>query len=272
MYNELLNWSPYNSTTYPSIDSITDSIIFNGFGLQNDKIKVSFKDDQNLPKIDLSDFSNTVVDGGGIINRKYSEKIISFRGTIKGVNNTELLQLIDLFKLKTSAVEWYLDIKYGNSYRRTKATVILSDVFPMEHYNIDWTNFKISFKTVDPFFYDINSEVNTEVNITGNTYIEFTYNWTATSKLLSYMVFWTTVGTDEIKISLWDRSITINETIPSNAIVVIDWVNKLVKVNNVEVDYVWRFPEITNWSNLIYIEVNGTMTYDLTTLYKNNYL
>jgi hypothetical protein len=83
MYNELLNNQLYNETTYPSIDSITDDIIFNGFGLQNNKIKVSFKDDQNLPVIDLSDFTNTVVDGGGIINRKYTEKNITFRGTIK---------------------------------------------------------------------------------------------------------------------------------------------------------------------------------------------
>jgi len=272
MYNEILNWSTYNSTTYQSIDSITDSIIFNGFGLQNDKIKVSFKDDQNLPKIDLSDFSNTIVDGGGIINRKYTEKTITFKGTIKGANNTELLQLIDLFKLKTSAVEWYLDIKHWDTYRRTKATVVSSDVFPMEHYNIDWTNFKITFKTVDPFFYDINSETVTETGITGNTYTEFSYIWTATSRLLCYFVFWTTVGTDEIKISLWDRSITINEIIPSNAILTVDGVNKIVKVNNTEVDYIWRFPDITNGSNLVYIEINGTTTCDLTILYKNNYL
>jgi hypothetical protein len=118
----------------------------------------------------------------------------------------------------------------------------------------------------------VNSESVTETEITGDTLTEFSYTWTAVSKPLLYFIFWATVGTDEIAISLNDRTVTINETIPSNAIVTIDWVNKLVKVNNTEVDYTGRFPEIKNGSNLVSIHINGTMTCDLTILYKNNYL
>lgn len=272
MYNNILNGDTYNSTVYPLSETIQDDIIFNGFGLMNDKFKVSFKDDQNLPVIDLVDFANPVIDWGGILNRRYAEKIITFRGTIKWANNTELLELIDLFKLKTSKIEWFLDIKHGDKYRRTKATVVSSDVFPMEHYNIDWTNFKISFKTVDPFFYDVNSEVYTDTWITGDRYMEFTYNWTATANIITYIVFWTTVGTNEISLSLWDKKITLSENIPSNSIVIMDWINKVVKIGNDEVDYSGRFPSIENWSNQFLLEINGTMSCDVTIIYKNNYL
>lgn len=73
--------------------------------MQNQYITISEKDDDNLPDIDLSTFQNPMLDGGGVLRRRYTNKKITFKGFLKGDDSVDLNNIIDIFKQKTSAVE-----------------------------------------------------------------------------------------------------------------------------------------------------------------------
>jgi hypothetical protein len=73
--------------------------------LQNINIVTNFKNDQDFPIIDLQTWQNPIVDGGGVLNRRFVSKDITLRGTLKSNTENELNTLIDTFKLNTSAVE-----------------------------------------------------------------------------------------------------------------------------------------------------------------------
>lgn len=273
MYNQsAYNQNPYNQSELLSSELITDNIIFNWFGLQNDNICISTHNRDKFPDINLVTYSNPIIDWWAVLNRQYSRKLITFTGTIKSDSAEWLNNLIDLFKLKCSWIESNLDIKINDVYRRSKATVRTLDI-QREHYNINFVRFSISFETQDPFFYEISSETITETDITQNSYniwAVYEPNWVSYPKI--YMIFWVVDSTDEISIQLWDRIISINETVEDWDVLIFDWVTKSVKIWWVEIDYTGPFPEMKNWLNLFEFSINGTFTVDITLLYRKNYL
>lgn len=273
-----LNSSEYNQATYDAMQNFllwtaTDDIIFNWLWLQNENISTSFKNDDNLPNIDLNKFQNPVIDWGWVLKRRYTEKQITLKWFLKSTDDQELNNLIDLFKQKTSCVEWYLDIKVNWYYRRTKATVVSNNLFAREHYNINVVPFEITFATLEPFFYNKQDETITETGITGDYAIEFNYNWTAPSQPRVYFIFWAgTVDTDTMTFKLNWKQLTVNEAVEDWDILLYDSITKSVTINWVEVDYVWAFPQIQYGNNLFEFEVNWTPNYDITVLYATNFL
>jgi len=273
----MFNQSPYNQQAYnydelSAIDSITDSIIFNWFWLQNANIVTAFKDDEWFPDIDLTTFQNPVVDGWWILNRRYSKKVIKLKWVLKHNSASELQTLIDNFKLNCSAVEWFLDIKTNWIYRRTKATVVSSKVFDKRHFDITRTPYELTFETVEPFFYFRSPETISDLWVSADHNIEFTYNWTAISYPRIYFIFWTVSATDEISMTLNWSTVSISEAITTWDIVILDAEEKSVKLNWTEIEYTWTFPNLVNWSNLFEFEINETFEVDLTILYKTNFL
>jgi len=272
-----LNASQYNQQTYNwtqdfLLTTLFDDIIFNWLWLQNQSIVTSFKDDDNLPDIDLSKFQNPVIDWGWVLKRRYTEKKIKLKWFLKWDTAEELNNLIDVFKLKTSIVEWYLDIKVNWYYRRTKATVISNNILAREHYNITVVPFEITFATLEPFFYNKTDETVTSTGITGDTSVEFAYTWTAPSQPRVYLVFDTTAWTDTMTFKLNDRQLTVNQAMVDWDILLYDSLTKSVYVNGIEVDYTGSFPQIVYWDNLFEFEINGTPLLDITILYATNYI
>lgn len=249
-----------------------DDIIFNWLWLQNVNISTSFKDDDNLPNIDLSTFTNPVIDGGGVLKRRYTKKSITLKGYLKSSDASELNNLIDLFKVKTSVVEWYLDIKVNGYYRRTKATVVKNDILAREHYHINVVPFSITFETLEPFFYNRDNESITLTGITGNTSTETQYTGTAPSNPKIYMVFDVTTGTENIVFSLNNRKISINQAVSDGDVLQFDSITKSVFYNGVEIEYTGSFPQMTYWDNLFDFQVDWSPNVDITILYATNFL
>ena len=271
------NSSEYNQATYNAMQDFlattqTDDIIFNWLWLQNSNITTSFKNDENLPNIDLNKFQNPIIDWGWVLKRRYTSKQITLRGYLKSDDAEELNNLIDLFKQKTSVVEGYLDIKVNWYYRRTKATVVSSNVFARQHFNINVVPYEINFETLEPFFYNKQEETITETWITGNHSTEFRYTGTAPSQPRVYFIFGETTDTDEITFKLNDRELTVNETITEWDILLYDSLTKSVFINGVEVDYTGAFPQIQDGDNLFEFTINGSPIFDITFLYSTNYL
>lgn len=268
----LYNESVYNWATWFVATTLTDDIIFNWLGLQNLNITASFKNDDNLPNIDLNTFQNPIVDGGGVLSRRYTKKDISISWRLKGADGEELNNLIDLFKIKTSAVEGFLDIKINWIYRRVKATVVSSKILDRKHYNITQVPYDITFQTLEPFFYNREDESKTDANVTGDFVTEIEYYWTAPSNPRVYFVFTTWGGTNAMTFDLNNRRLTVNETINDGDVLLFDSIEKTVKINGIEVDYTGTFPQLIYGDNSFQFEINGTPDLDITVLYATNYL
>lgn len=272
-----LNASQYNEQTYNRTQAflastVLDDIIYNWLWLQNENISVSFKNDDNLPWIDLNKFQNPIIDWGWVLNRRYTEKQITLKWFLKSSDADELNNLIDVFKQKTSAVEWFLDIKVNWYYRRTKATVISNNIFPRQHYNITVVPFEITFATLEPFFYNIDEVSITESWLTWNHSMQFTYHWTAPSQPKIYHIFTTAWWANVVTFKLNGREITVSQALSNWDILLFDSLTKTIKINWVEVDYVWAFPQIIYGDNLFEFEINWTPLFDITVLYSTNFL
>lgn len=273
----MYNWSLYNQTLYNWVQDFiswasTDDIIFNWLWLQNLNITTSFKNDDNLPGIEISKYQNPVVDWGWVLNRRYTSKKISLKWYIKADNETDLNNLIDIFKLKTSVVEWFLDIKVNWIYRRTRATVVSNQILDRKHYNITVVPFEITFETLDPFFYNKSDDNFTDAGITGNHSAQFRYYWTAVSQPRVYLIFDTGWWTDTIVFTLNGKQLTVNQAINDWDVLLYDSITKTVTINWIEVDYVWTFPQIQYWDNLFDFQINWAPLLDITILYAINYL
>lgn len=273
----VLNSTVYNQETYNRALwfiawASTDDIIFNWLWLQNLNIVTSFKNDDNLPNIDLNTYQNPIIDWWWVLNRRYTDKKIVLKWFIKSSNKLELNNLIDLFKTKTSVIEWFLDIKVNWFYRRTRATVVSNNILDRKHYNITAVPFEITFESLAPFFYHIEDVTILEAGVVGNKSVWFTYFGTAPSQPVVYFVFTTGWGTNVIKFKLNDRILTLNKAINNDDILAFDSLTKTVLVNWIEVDYVGTFPQIKYWNNLFEFEINWTPLLDITILYSTNYL
>lgn len=271
-YQQYNNWAFNQKRDFIAWVTSYDDIVFNWLGLQNENITTSFKDDDNLPMIQLIDYQNPLIDWGGILNKRYSEKKITLSWRLKSDTAEWLNNLIDIFKEKTSVTEWYLYIRVNGAYRRTKATVVGSDILNRNHYNITAVQYRLQLITLEPFFYDMNGETITEEGIVGNTSIEFQYTGTAWSDLRLYMIFNQAADVDEIILSMNDRQISIDALVSAWDVLYLDWKSKSITINWTEVDYTGAFPRIKYGSNLLDINITGTFDVDTTILYEKNYL
>jgi len=267
-YNE----SVYNWATAFIAGASNDDIIFNWLWMQNANIVTSFKNDDNLPTIELTRFQNPVIDGGWLLARRYTNKQITLRWTIKASTGEELNNLIDVLKQKTSATEWFLDIKINWIYRRTKATVVSNNLFERKHFNISYVPFEITFETLDPFFYNREDATLTDTWITWNHSTEFAYFWSAPSQPRVYLIFTTATWTDEMIFTLNWKKLTVSRDMNDGDILLFDSITKTVKVNWTEIDYAWSFPIIQYGDNLFDFQINGTPLLDITILYATNFL
>lgn len=267
------NTNTFNAWTPFASDSITDAIIFNWYGLQNNNIISSYKTDYNEASIDLNVWINPIIDGGIVLNKKYSDNVITIEGIMLADTPAELLTLMDEFKLKLSQTEWYLDIKQDDGeYRRIKATLISNSIFDKKHYDITRCPFKLQFKSVEPFFYNRTAVADTLNNIATNVNIDLGY--TGTAKTYPQLYFWFNVATavTEMTIKLGNFSLEINETINVWDILVIDCEEKTVKLNGALIEYDWVFFPLEYGANVVDIQINGTFDYDFTYVYNKKWM
>lgn len=275
MFNKkLANRFTFNRWVPFVLSTITDDIIFNSFWLQNANIITSFKDDYNLPRIDLNTYENPVIDWGWILNRKYTDKDITLKWVLLADTASLLQTLIDNFKLKTSEIEWYLEIKVDWIYRRTKATCIKSNLFDKKNYDITRCPFEITFKTLEPFFYLRSDETVLEAWVTNDITVDISYSGTARSYPKMLFAFNAgNTGVTQVAITLNGKTITISDTFINWDVMIVNCETKSVLVNGVDTDYDWVFPNLEYWTNIIEtVFTKTTLNVDMSFLYAKNYL
>ena len=267
------NTNTFNAWTPFATDSITDAIIFNWYWLCNSNIISSYKTDYNEANIDLNVGINPIIDWWIVLNKKYSDNVITVEWTVVADSAEDLLDIMDQMKLKLSETEWYLDIKQDDwNYRRIKATLVSNDIFDKKHYDITRTPFKLQFKSVEPFFYNRTAVADTLNNIATNVNIDLWYTGTAKTFPQLYFGFNVATGVTSVAITLWSYSITISETISAGDTLVVDCEEKTVELNWAVIDYDWVFFPLVNGANVVDIQLNWTFDYDFTYVYNKKRL
>jgi len=154
--NYAFNESTFNETPVV-VPTTQDSIVFDGYSLQNANIITSKIDYDNQGQIELNSFNFPRVDGGGVLSKFYRGRIITVNCTIKSDTSVNFNTLLDTTKKSLRKTEWYLEITVNSEIRRIKATLRSFEV-PREHYNVNFCPVKIEFEALEPFFYTLTDQ------------------------------------------------------------------------------------------------------------------
>lgn len=209
----------------------------------------------------------------------YPSKQVTIAGAIVGSTQADLDSRLDTFRAYFNGVEKNLDINFSGATRRFTATVNTINI--TRSVNGLYATFSIEFICTIPFGYDTGST--TALNGTGRTSSVYTDNYTflgtapvqlpvatitltAVSSTGSQQLFWGNNGNGQ--------GITITRSNwTTGDVVIIDCVNRTVKVNGVSVDFTGAFPEFPPGSQAIsYSDTFTSRTMTENVVYNKRYL
>lgn len=270
----------YNSTAYNTspywyspltLDTAQDSIVFDGFSLQNANIITSRIDYDNEGNIELNSFNFPKSDGGGVLSKYFRGRTISIECTIKSDTAENFNTLLDMVKKKLRTTEWYLDITVNGEIRRIKATLTKFDAGRM-HYNVTFTKATLEFTAIEPFFYAKNKQSYEFLGVTGTSSYEVSNDGSVESQPVFYIIGTSWSSVTSLAITAFGKTLTISTTISSWDILIVSSEEKTVTKNGVEIDYTGYFPVFPPGSNPFTITTVGTIALDITLIQNKNYL
>lgn len=254
----------------PLITAEQDNIVVNGFSLQNEFICTSLLNEWNI--IDFTHFDYPKNNWRGLLWYFNRGKKISLNIFLKWDSISDFQTRLDNLRKNIFKKEINLDIKVDWVIRRIKVNC-LSAPKNLRNYNITFLELDLEFETLEPFFYELSNQTSTYLSKT-TSFDEYIVNeWTTVSEPRIYLNFSTWISwTNSISITIWDNTISLSETINNNDALVINWQDKTVKINNIDVDYDWVFPFLdTDW-NAINFTINWTFSVDINIINKINYV
>lgn len=273
----MFNQAPFNSLVFNwsktvNLQWIQDEIVFNWLSMQSNEIVSTYKNDESFPDVNFTTYNIPRRNWGGVLDKTFPSKNIEIQWYLKASTKEELNTIIDNFKKKLSQTEWNLDIKYSWIVRRTKATVVWLNI-EREAYNNTFIPFTVNFKTVEPFQYELTNISVTYANRTAG-FQEVVFNeWTAKTDGIFYFVFGTGLSwVSSLKITTESQEIEITNTFNDNDLLIIDWVNKEVKLNWSIIDYDGVFPELDLWNNFITFTIPWTYSVNASVLYRKQFI
>lgn len=251
---------------------------FNNYSLQNVNIITRIIQHANLPEKKIIINERIIRDGSIISNIFYSRREIELEGSIKGDSQEDLHNKIDALKENLQENSGDLDIDYGGTIRRYKATVKSIEIGD-DFYNINIVPYRVNFICEDPFGYLTNSGI---VNLTGitslNKSIPLTISGNYLTPLVAKLVFNSASGVDMITIRSVEKDDKIIISKPSGDFiagdeVLVDGINMTCYINSSGIDYTGIFPQLKENNATIEIILNGSsVNYNLTIQYPPRYL
>jgi len=164
-------------------------------------------------------------------------KTFALSWRIKSNSLESLNDEIDRFKRIMLDGEQYMYLRINWVLRRAKAVVVNPDtLFDRKHYNLTYIPFVLEFRVLEKFRV-VNATIESLTWLTGDFISEIYNSWSAReTKPVYTFSFTTATWVDSISISVWDREITISESISDNDILVVDTDNMVVTLNWIDVD------------------------------------
>ena len=266
-------WQEVFGATYEYLSEIVnDTISYNGFWLQNENIIISKIDFDNSHRIQSDTYYKPLIDGAGELNYFFREKIVNASWYMKAESEETMNNEIDRLKKILLQNQKDLIIKVNGNPRVAKASLINGDsLFDREHFHITFLPFTLQFRVLEKFR-DITAQ-NYLVSWQTADFIEEIYNGgSAKVEPIITFVFNSASGVNEISFVYNGNTITINETIATSDILIIDSREKKVTLNDVEVDYTGIFPIFETGLQSYEVQVNGTKNFDTNIKFFNTYL
>jgi len=258
-------WTKYTTVIW--------GVIFNDFNLLDCVQVIAEWNYDDINWIQLDTYNAPRTDWGGVLWYYINGKTINFNIVIKEADEEALNTKIDALKKWLAVKNWLLQIEI-NWVRRVWEANLTSLTF-----NRDFTkktiqnNVTATFATTNHLYAETGDAVS-EVWYTGNN-IAFDIDnlWTTTCFYKIAMIFGSgNAWVDTISLVKDWYTLDISQTITDSDILIIDWVNKVVTLNTVAIDYDWPFTELALWSNPFEININWTTNVDITVLFNKNYL
>lgn len=202
----------------------------------------------NLPDKDTTLYPLANTNASVIPYVGYSSKVISIAGAIVGSSSSDLDSRIDTFKGYFNGKNKNLDIQYGASTRRYIATA--NKIAVTRRQKAYFATFTVDFICTQPF--GRNTSATTALNASGRTASSYTDNHTflgsAPYQLPVITITYAAVSGGASFVSFGNNAngqgITItDQTWVATDVLEIDCVNKTVKKNGVEIDFLGAFPE-----------------------------
>lgn len=223
-------------------------------------------DNDDLTQMDYSTYDLAYNHWWAVSSRYYRGRQIHLIGSIKASTPELFNSYMDSLKKWLSKVEWALKIRG----RKIKATLTKMS-YDRSNYNITWSPIDLVFTTVDSFWNEWATSIG-YLGLTATTNEEITYEGTAPSSPIWYVVFNTWSSTTQFKLTHNGLNLTIPNTFASGDVLIIDGINKEVKKNWVDIDFTGVFPEFTESSNPFTMWFTGTSLADITLIFDKNYL
>jgi hypothetical protein len=255
-----------------TLTGVNDDIVFNNFWLQNSQIITSKFNPEDTAQVEYNTFPIPKDDGTGFYSRYWRQKTITLRGIVKGSTQTDCEIAMDTMKGKLNKTEGLFKFKTQGVYRNILATCT-SVVFNRDHFHINFCPFVITLQTNEPFFYEETLQSFTTSGVTGATLAQDVFNpWFIASKPQIYFVFNSATSVTTVYFTCDSRTITYTGTITASDILLIDCLNKEVRLNNTLVDYSGTFPELPAWSKTVTYWIDGTHNTDISINFRKNFL
>ena len=284
MFNSQFN-AQFNETNFLSaVESDKGIVEFNGYdltsfcksGLYGTLIQTW--GDEHSFSADIEAYVSSLVDGGGIISKKYGNKIISFSLFIQGENHDDLILRIDELKRRTQGIEANLDIKVRGKYRTYTATLSSLSVPSISAQRNYIEGVRIAFLITSWTWKELE-----------NTSEVVLVTW-ETEKIIdnkgSYEAFpvfsiscqnsWNAMTKININIrklgELWGNDVYIEETITNNDLIIFDYQRAIVTLNSNEIQFYNPMTPLDTWNNVITITPTWTANLEFSISYNKTYL
>lgn len=244
--NNLFNQEQFNQD-HAYAPSIEYAMAFNGFDLMslcssNVWIAVQTWNLHNVVA-QLTSSESSMTDGWGVISKRYWNKVILVTLHIQGSSYDDLVSRIDELKEKTQGVEGFFDINVWGKIRRYEATVqsIIVPWFKKTQDFVEWIEMEMLITSPHWRLKEMSQVYLQWMTANFSKLVENEWNYKTFPIVKVITNSWSTLSSLSIEMrKIWDSSwytISITETISPSSVVVFDFIEKKVTINDVEVNF-----------------------------------
>jgi hypothetical protein len=246
---------------------------FNSNDLQTVNIITTLIDHADIPVKEARMYALSHSNKSIIASVNYPSRSISVVGRLKAVDKSALDTLLDTFKAYFVGADKNLDIDYAGGTRRYIATV--NKLAINQGRGLSFADFQIEFICSQPF--GRNTTTNTILSSAGRTLNNYTDPYTFLNSSpynlpqITYTLNSVTDGTLKNVIfgnSSTGQEITINRTWAASEVLVIDCQEKIVTLDDIEIEFNGAFPEFEAAAqNLYYSDTFTARDFDIDVVY-----
>lgn len=249
-------------------------ITFDSNSLEDSYLIVNRLNKSDAPIREIQSEILSFQDGHTIVTDFWRSRTIVIGGTINATSAAHLADELDTLKQNLSGRNKNLDIPYGDSTRRFKAT-LTSFSAPEEFWNITHIPYTAEF-LCQPFGYATSTTSFTADDVTASSY-EDSHTTVGTYKPEPTITLTFNSASDVTSVAFTNTTtgdtITIEETIAEDDVLVVNCETHKVTLNGTQIDFNGPIPVFNTGENEFQIDVGSTShDYDLSATYTPRYL